>query len=309
MNKSKTVITEPTRKPKASQAVVAFKQLAEQIDLGSKENTDGLFGQKVVIKSGNVTIRNSELDCEFNIEFDDDTAANSAEIVIYNMTDKTVNKFAIDAKITVTAGYGNDTGVIFEGYITSKKTHFEDVDKVTRIKAVDDRSRESKTVESITYVAGMKAGYILRDLCYRTGLPIATFKVTDDYTYTDAVTVDGDLFEAIKQYAAVCKVSAFVCKGKIYVKPLSEGGGATGTQAKFRLSADTGLLSVSEFEEEQNGETVKGFDVEMLLQHRVQTASVIVLDSRNYQGTFYVREGTHSYSGDEFKTTARLVQA
>ena len=85
-----------------------------------------------------------------------------------------------------------------------------------------------------------------------------------------------------------------------------------GDNTRFKLSADTGLLSVAEFEEESSTEeytdVIKGFDVEMLLQHRIQTASIIELDSKNYKGTFRVREGTHSYSGSEFKTTAKIIQ-
>ena len=133
------------------------------------------------------------------------------------------------------------------------------------------------------------------------------FKITRDYTYTDEVTVDGGLSDAIKQYAQVCGVSAYICKSKLYVRPLNDGD-----NTKFKLSADTGLLSVSEFEEtvsseEFGEETIKGFDVEMLLQYRLQTASIIELDSRNYKGTFRVREGSHTYSGTDFKTTAKII--
>lgn len=302
MNKSK-IITSPNTNLKASKMITAFQMLDEKIDTDIK----GQFGHTVIIQSGNVTIRNSELDCEFSVAFDDNTAADEAEITIYNLSNNTVNAFKNNAKITITAGYDTDTGIIFSGFITFKKTYYEGVDKITQIKAIDDMKRLNKEVESISYAAGTKASYILKDLCGRVGLPIAVFKTVRDYSYKDEVTVDGSLSDAIKQYATVCGVSAYVCKSKIYVRSLKDGD-----NTRFTLSADTGLLSVSEFEEESNTEeykdVIKGFDIECLLQHRMQTASIIELDSKNYKGTFRVREGTHSYSGNDFKTTAKIIQ-
>lgn len=291
------------RTTKVSQMATAVVQLSEQFDTEPK----GQFGHTVIIQSGNVQLRNSEIDLEFSTAFDDDTAADEAEIIVYNLTDATINSLATNAKITITAGYKSDTGVIFSGFITSKKTTRDGVDKVTTIRAIDDLTRLNKDVESISYAAGTKASYILKDLCGRVGLPIAVFKVARDYTYTDDTTVDGSLADDIKQYATVCGVSAYVCKSKIYVRPLKDGD-----NTRFVLSADTGLLSVAEFEEESDTEefkdVVKGFDIECLLQHRMQTASIIELNSLDYRGTFRVREGTHSYNGSDFVTTARIIQ-
>lgn len=296
-------IENKNKNPKKSRMAVAIAKLNEKIDTEVK----GQYGQSVVIKSGNVTISNSELDCEFSTSFDDDTQADAAEITICNLTDTTINGFVNKAGITITAGYGKDTGVIFSGYITSKKTYWEGVDKVTVVRALDDGNRYNRSVESISYAAGTKASYILKDLCEKVGLPIAVFKIVRDYTYTDEVTVDGGLSDSIKQYATVCGVSAYVCKQKLYVRALNDGD-----NTKFRLSSNTGLLSVSEFEETRNSEefgeeVVKGFDVEMLLQYRLQTASIIELDSVNYQGTFRVREGSHEYNGSDFITKAKIV--
>lgn len=303
MNKSKAIITDPKRKSNVSKMITAIKKADEQIDTEIR----GQFNQVVVIQSENVTIRNSELDCEFTTSFDDDLAANEAEITVYNLTDRTINQLINNAKITITAGYGSDVGIIFSGFITSKKSYTEGVDKVIEIRAIDDRNRQEKEVESISYGLGRKASYILKDLCGRVGLPIAVFKTARDHTYSDEVTVDGDLFEAIKQYATVCGVSAYICKSKIYVRPLNDGD-----NTRFKLSADTGLLSVSEFEEENTVEeytdVIKGFEVEMLLQNRIQTASIIELDSKNYKGKFRVKSGEHSYSGTDFITKAKIIQ-
>lgn len=292
-------------KVKPSEMITALQQMTKQMQGNRKP--EGQFKHTVLIRTNKVQIRNQLLDCEFEVEFGDDTQADTAKIVIYNLTNETINRFKSKEKITIEAGYDKDTGIIFEGYIISKKTEWKGMNKITTIHAIDDMKREDQNVESVSYAANTKASYILKDLCKKVGLPIAVFKVSRDHVYTDEVTVDGSLPDAIKQYADVCNVSAYVCKSKIYVRSLNEGD-----NTRFKLSANTGLLSVSEFEKVKNSkeygeETVKGFDVEMLLQYRLQTASIIQLDSKNYKGAFRVKEGKHIYNGSSFKTKAKLI--
>lgn len=304
--KNSRVITNVGSKPRVSHVIGAFKKLSEQIST----SIDGQFDCKAVIKCENTVIRNDEIDFEFEVEFDDNVEADVIEITVYNLTDNTINQFSKGKKITVEAGYGTDTGVIFTGIIQQRKSRWDEVDKIMTVRAIDDQSREEMQVESITYRAGTKASYILRDLCGRTGLPVAVFKTVRDYTYTDETHVDGDLSRAIQQYADVCKVSAYVCKSKIYVRPLSDGDNTS-----FILSADTGLLKVEEFEEEVESRTegytdiIKGFNVTLLGQHRIQTASIITLKSKNYNGVFRVKSGSHEYDyGGSFITKAKIVQ-
>lgn len=285
-----------------SQIINSVKKLSEEIP----EEIKGQFGQNATINTGNIVIENTVFYFEFSVNFDDDTEANVAEITIYNLTNSTINCFKSKSKISISAGYKNDTGIIFDGYINKIKSYWDGLDRITEIRAVDSLDRVEKEVESISYAANTKASYILKDLCERVGLPIAVFKISQDYTYTDETTVDGDLSDAIVQYAKVCGVSAYVCKSKIYVRPLNDGD-----NTRFNLSAKTGLISVSDFEEEDtiNDKTVitRGYDIECLLQHRLQTASIIEIESKNCRGTFRVREGKHEYDGTSFTTTAKII--
>lgn len=300
---SKAIITE-TKNSNVSHLVTAFKQLNEKIETEVK----GQFKHSITIKTGNVEIKNTELDLEFSIPFDDDTEANEAEIVVYNLTNNTINNIKNKEKITVTAGYGTDTGVIFSGYISKRKTNNEGCDKVTTINALDSMSLKEKDIQSITYSAGTKASKILKDLCQKVGLPIAVFSISRDHTYKDEETVDGGLMANIKRLAGICGVSAYILKSKIYVRPLKQGD-----NTYFELSPDTGLLSVSEFsEEETHGDfkdTVKGYDIEMLLHHKVQTGSIISLKSKSASGKFRVKSGEHTYNGTEMITKIKVVQS
>ena len=148
----------------------------------------------------------------------------------------------------------------------------------------------------------------MRNLVGRVGLPVAVFQTKRDHTYKDKVTISGGLMDSIELYARVCGVVAYVCKSKIYVCPLTYG-----THDTFNLTPDTGLLSVSEFEEEKKAEEytdkITGVDVEMLLQHKVQTGSILNITTREIKGEYRVREGSHTYDGSEFKTTVQAVSS
>ena len=273
----------------------------------SSDKPKGQFGRVVKIQTGGLTITN-ELDIEFDVPFDDDTEANEAEIRIYNLTQKTIGSLRPDEEISITAGYGSDTGVIFEGVISSVKTKWSGQDKITTVMAIDDVGRKEKDIDSISFKAGVKASYVLQTLVSKLNLPIAVFKVNKDHTYTEAVTVSGGLMSNIKQYAEVCGVSAYINKRKVYVRHLSDGD-----DLNFAVRTDTGLLDTPEaFTEEVKNEdytnTINGVTFKMLLEHRVTTASIISLQSREFNGKYRVREGKHVCNESDFYTEVTAIE-
>ena len=291
-----------------SRVIEAMRRMESEIVLDTElADTSGLYQHSVIIKTGDVTIDNQDLDVEFEIPFDDDTEADEAEIIVYNLSDLTIQNIKKDAQISVTAGYGTDTGAIFSGVISKVKAYYSGEDRVTEIYAIDQASLQERELKSISYAKGTTASKILRDLVSQVGLPVAVFSPKRDHTYKDKSTVDGGLMENIRKYAKVCGVSAYICKGQIYVRHILDGDGLD-----FTLSSDTGLLSLSEFEEEQTAEdfkdTVTGYEMTMLLQHRITTASLIHVQSRNVTGTYRVREGSHTYDGTDFLTKVKAIE-
>ncbi len=293
---------------RASQAIEAMRRLEGEIPLETVgADQKGSYGHTVIIRTGDVTIRNNELDCEFDIPFDDDTEADEAEITVYNLSDTTIQNIKTGEQITVTAGYGDDTGIIFSGIISKPKTYHSGIDRVTEIRAIDNNQLKEREIESISYAEGTPASQILKDLVGKVGLPVAVFSLKRDHVYKDKATVEGGLMDNIRNYAKVCGVSAYICKGQIYVRHILDGD-----SLEFTLSADTGLLELSEFEEEVTAEdftdTVHGYELTMLLQHRVATASLIKVSSRNVSGTYRVREGSHTYDGTNFLTKVKAIE-
>lgn len=230
--------------------------------------------------------------------------ANEAEIIIYNLSNTTISRLAKGKKITVEAGFKGDTGVIFTGYIEKRITKYEDADRKTTLKCVDRVG--TKTLKETTFKKNTKASVILKTLLGKTGTPIAVFKIKRDYTYKDEQKVDGDLMENIKKYAEVCGISVYVYKGKIYARTLKEGDALN-----FTVSEDTGLIgSPTEYEEEITAEkykdTIKGYEIESLLQHRFTTGGIINLKSRDVNGKFRIRSGKHTFNSGEAISTIKV---
>ena len=293
-----------------SKMVVAVQGLQSLIDSsGNIEGgqPEGLFGRKVIIQTKDLTIDGNKLDVEFTVPFDDDMEANEAEIIVYNLSKNSRNMLKYNNAISITAGYESDTGIVFSGYISKEVTSRDGNDIKTTITAIDSMELKERKIDSIAYNAGVTASYILKDLIKRSGLPLAVFKPRRDFTYKDSVTVDGELMENIRKYAEVCGISAYILKGKVYARYIKDGD-----NIEFEVSTDTGMVdSPEEFEEEVTAEdyidVVKGYKVKMLLQHRVTTAAIVTLKSRDVNGKYRVRSGQHVCGGNDFYTEMELL--
>lgn len=293
------VITQKSSVSMQSMLVKATKDWSKDLKTFSIE-PKGVFGSTAIVKCGNVTIKSENLDIEFTVPFDDDMEANEAEIIVYNLSSATINKLKIKSSISIEAGYKNDTGVIFKGFVNKVTTRYDGADKITTIKCLDDITK--RTVENVSFAKNTKASYILKTLIDKTGIPVAVFKMRRDFTYKNEQTVDGDLMENIKKYAQVCGVSVYVNKGKIYARHIK-----VGDNINFTVQSSTGMIGSPEpYEEEVTAEdfkeTIKGYNVTMLLQHRMTTAAIVNLSSEIVKGKFRVRSGTHTFSQSECTT-------
>ena len=285
----------------------AVKSLADSIEY-TDGKPDGMFGKVGIVEIGSVKLNSNELDIEFEVPFDDDTEANEVEITVYNLSKKTRGEIVYNKPVTITAGYQNDTGIIFTGFVSKVVTKVEGVDRITTIYAIDDMDlKERELPKEIEYKANTKASYILKDLLGKVKLPIAVFHIKRDWTYKDKVDVSGGLMDNIRKYAEVCGISVYINKGKIYARHISEGDAIN-----FTAKAETGLIDYpEEFEEEITAEDytdiIRGYKLKMILQHRITTGSIININSANVSGSFRVRSGKHIFNESESITELEVV--
>ena len=271
------------------------------------DKPSGVFGRVAIIESWAVTLKSEELDLEFELTVDDDLEANEAVITVYNLTQNTIKNLIVNKPISITAGYKNDTGVIFKGYISKVKTKKEGYDKVTTIYALDSFDLKEKDLADVTYSKNTKASYILKDLINKTKLPIAVFEPERDYTYEDEVSISSGLMDSIRDYSEVCGITTFINQGKVYAMKLSKA-----KNGYFNLNVNTGLIGSPEENEEvitaeKYEDTLKVISAECLLQHRITTGSVVNLKSQNYSGEYRVRKATHIFNESEAITKLELI--
>lgn len=273
----------------------------------SKIPENGQYIFNAILQTPKVVLKNDKFDMEFEIPFDDDMVANEATFTVYNLSDDTLGQISCGKSVCMTAGYGDDMGIIFEGIIDKVKNSREGVDRVTTIYAVDDIKYTPQMMDEKTYSEGTKASAILKDLLSRTGLEIAVFNPLRDWTFEDETKVEGSIVDNIKNYSDICGVSTYVYKQKLYCRNLAEGD-----NLRFKVNSDTGMIdSPEQFDEErQSGDyldRVIGYSVNMILQHRIGAASIITLDSNNVSGEFRVESGTHSYDGLSATTEFKCI--
>lgn len=113
--------------------------------------------------------------------------------------------------------------------------------------------------------------------------------------------------DAIRKYSEVCGISTYINQGKAYAQHISKG-----KNGYFNLNVNTGLInSPEEFTEEITAEdytdTIRGYNVKCILQHRMTTGSVVNLQSEEVKGEFRVRAGKHIFNESECVSEVELV--
>ena len=164
---------------------------------------------------------------------------------------------------------------------------------------------------NITFSSGSKASYILKELLKKTNAVIAVFETVSDYTYENDETVNEPLETAIKKYSEVCGVSVFKRNGSLYCCRLKKAS----PNYKLIVEEDTGLIgSPSPFEEivqtEGEDQTIKGYEFDMILQHRACAGVPVTLKSKS-EGTksLYIKSGVHRFNESECTTSIKAVLA
>lgn len=259
------------------------------------------FGRVIEFLTAGMRFSSEQYAIEGTVPFDDDMLPNESEIRIYNLSDQTLARIKRGEVAMVNAGYKGDVGVILHGWISKVHTQWDGVDKITTIYVLDSEDLSQREVKEAAYARGTSASYIIKDLARVIGMPIAQMEMVKDVRYTEGYTAKGKATDLIAEVAKECETSAFINRGKLYVRNLRRIAGSD----LFALSPKTGLIGTpSPFEDEG----ASGFEITSQLQYRITTASGIDLTSSAFNGRLYVRRGMHTFSRDgEFTTSVEAV--
>ncbi|EAH0508511.1 hypothetical protein D4V38_09625, partial [Listeria monocytogenes] len=112
-------------------------------------------------------------------------------------------------------------------------------------------------------------------------------------------TADSDALSVIEEVVKDCKAAIYYRRGNLIIRSIKYGD-----DERFTLNTNTGLISSPERLENDD---YSGWSFQSLLQHRIATASIITLKSKTANGTYRVKNGSHSYDGSTFITECEVI--
>lgn len=264
------------------------------------------YNRQAEIILGDRSFHSENFDFEFDVEFDDTSDLNHAEVLIYNLSSSTLNKIKNKSPIIINAGYEGDVGSVFLGAIYDMDTVRNGVDRETTIKAIDSAGQRSKLRISRSYKKGIRASQIIVDLCSLVGLSIGAIKLPKDVQYRNGKNLNGKVLTLLKVIAKDAGATFKINKGMAYFRKKGEG-----QNVRFVFNSDTGLIGnpepFIEQDEDNEDKNIEGYNVNALLNHRIYPNHIIEIDSQTANGKYRVIKGTHSYSDTEMVTEMEVV--
>jgi len=131
-------------------------------------------------------------------------------------------------------------------------------------------------------------------LIKNTGLSVGEIDLVEDVTYEKGVTFSTTNRKALEEIASDTGSKLHSSRGKIYLRPSK-----TSNRRAILLNSDTGLISSPEKTDEEDSEK---YTVLSLFNYKIQTDTLIKLESKTVEGNFRVIEGEHICQGDNYQT-------
>ncbi len=247
------------------------------------------------------------LEIDFDIPFNDKEEPDVSEVTIYNLSEDSINEIKKQGYCIVNAGYremGNKACVV-SGDIEDVTTDWEGLDKVTKIKVSDGGKEWRKAKLNKTYAEGTKASLIMQDLCGVLGYEVVEISPKEDITYKLGKTIKGYCSDSLKRLVKDTKSKMYINKKRITIRDEKKGN-----DIGFLLNTESGLvgnpslnkddsedktdLRESEKEKKKNKEEKKTWKVTCLLNAKIETDSIIKIESKTCNGQFRVVSGKHT---------------
>lgn len=274
------------------------------------------FGRKVELLFDGTKITN-DFTIEFDVEFDDGPDVNISTIVIYNLTDSTIRKFKKGLPVTLNAGYTGDIGVILFGTVRNAYSEWDGPNKITTITIADAGDTWLTKTINKTYKKDTTAKQILIDANKAAGMKIGKLSLPINKVYKGGKTIKGPIGTINSEIVPDCNAKWHTTKGFIYITGKNEG-----KETNILLNKNSGLIETPtpytktesykvnktvvtystvngkkkkkiEVKEEDRSRTLHGYKCRCLLNHRIETDSIIKIQSLSANGRFRVAAGKH----------------
>ncbi len=260
-----------------------------------------LYRQKIELMAGGKSFNNDNFEIDFTVEFGESSEPKISTVTIYNLSDETIAAIKNKTYVIMNCGYGMNVGNILTGKIDKVNPSWEEIDKATEIYVGDGALEWDFKRINKTYAAGSTSRLVISDLANQLGLEVSDLTLEKDITFPRGRSVSGATQYELRKLVDETGSKMFIDKGKLYIRPKKKG-----TVTGFVLNADTGLIESPQkiTEEDKQGNEVVKYNVRSLLNHKITTDSILVIQSKTANGNFRVVKGRHT--GD-FITSCEVV--
>ncbi len=266
------------------------------------------------IRSASIQIGNqsysmdSGLYFSFDIPFKDSEELENIVFTVYNLSPDTRNNIKKGDQVILNAGYEGDVGCLFIGIVNEANSEKKNTEWVTEISATMALKEWLETDVNKTYMAGIDAESIGRDLLNIFGVEIGRVELAENIVYPRGKVCRGKVKDILKRiFVEECGCRMLIRNYQIIINDPDEPIG-TGVF----LSPDSGLLEdsgesdttiiataaddkKSQDDKENEGKT---FHLKCLLNHRIGAGDIVSVSSSKRTGTYQVVSGTHKGSPD-----------
>lgn len=245
-----------------------------------------LYNQVVRLLLGSKEYSNKNIDIDFSVEFSNSPEPNIHEISIWNTSEDTKALIKKGLPVILTAGYGDDIGSIAVGTVGSFEVVRHDIDNELKLLVGDGIESWLNQTVTRSYKANISAISVVNDLLGSFGLEVGKVSLGANITYTNGISFNTTLNNAIKQVAKDTKSKFYIKNGVVFL--VDESFNVT---TGFLLNKDTGLIGTPE---RMDIDGKEGWKIRSLLNHRLSTDSLLQVQSRSLNGNVKVIKGKHT---------------
>lgn len=253
------------------------------------------FDRKLELIIGNTKFLYPDFKIKFDVKFDKDPKPNEATITIYNLSNDSITSLSKGKQIVVNAGYGNDIGNILAGTVQSVESRIAGVDKETIIKAIDVSDKYIASSISKTYNPDVTASFIINDIFKSYGIAVGDIDLKEDKIYKNGFVAQGKIKDIAQRIAEECGSELVIKNSSIEINPKTKG-----TKTGYLLNSETGLLNIQKVDKKDSDVQYK---LSMLLNHNVNSKSLLRVESYIFTGNVIVIQGSHK----DFKTSVEVA--
>lgn len=259
----------------------------------------------------------------FSIKKDNNKDPNQAEIVVYNLSDDTVNYINRGIRnnlaVALAVGYeGEELVMIFKGTIQWVSDTFDSVDRKTTLHCLDGGINIAEARTSRSYPKGTKIKRVVTDLVKDLGTTEGNIHVDNDQTLSSATAMCGNTSHYLEHICKSIDHNVSIQDGSVYVTPRSQMSSARSAY----ISPETGLIGSPEPFHNDIKPTKKvtksskkakkptdGVKFKCQMNGAILPEKTIWLKSRDYDGPFKVVSVSHNgdKEGKEWVTEVECV--